>query len=209
MDEVGRRLREAKLASYSKSSPTGDYIEAQREIARGDYRDAMNHLNQADEQLDGIPNFKHRRTLTRVRDGGEGRFGLLPRSGSESWSRTRHPCCAERRRPACAPDRRWSRCMVRPGAPCGRLEHCVRPNVVLMRLAQERIKAIVADQWLVISHSRVPADGRVGALGAERRKDERDDLITIVWVWVNAVKVKSFTPVTSPSLPPLELWAPG
>jgi hypothetical protein len=37
-------------------SPVGDYIEAQREIARGDYREAMNHLNQADQQLDGIPN---------------------------------------------------------------------------------------------------------------------------------------------------------
>jgi len=48
-----------------------------------------------------------------------------------------------------------------------------------MRTCQERIKAdsrrpVVGDQPL-----RVPADGRVGALGAERRKDERDDLITI------------------------------
>jgi len=56
MDEVGRRLREAKLASYSSPLPQGDYIEAQREIARSDYREAMNHLNQADQQLDGIPN---------------------------------------------------------------------------------------------------------------------------------------------------------
>jgi hypothetical protein len=55
--EVGRRLREAKLASYSSPLPQGDYIEAQREIARGDYREAMNHLNQADQELDGVPSY--------------------------------------------------------------------------------------------------------------------------------------------------------
>jgi hypothetical protein len=56
LNEVGRRLRVAKLASYSSPLPQEDYIEAQREIARGDYREAMNHLNQADQELDGIPN---------------------------------------------------------------------------------------------------------------------------------------------------------
>ena len=56
LNEVERRLRVAKLASYSSPLPQEDYIEAQREIARGDYREAMNHLNQADQELDGIPN---------------------------------------------------------------------------------------------------------------------------------------------------------
>jgi hypothetical protein len=55
--EVGRRLSEAKLASYSTLLPEQDYIEAQREIARGDYREAMNHLNQADQELDAVPNY--------------------------------------------------------------------------------------------------------------------------------------------------------
>jgi hypothetical protein len=55
--EVGRRLREAKLASYSGPLPQEDYIEAQREIARGDYREAMNHLNQADQELESVPNW--------------------------------------------------------------------------------------------------------------------------------------------------------
>jgi hypothetical protein len=55
--EVGRRLREAKLASYTSPLPQEDYIEAQREIARGDYREAMNPLNQADQELDGGPNY--------------------------------------------------------------------------------------------------------------------------------------------------------
>jgi hypothetical protein len=54
--EVGRRLQQAKLAPYSSPLPQGDYIEAQREVARGDYREAMNHLNQAEQQLDGDPN---------------------------------------------------------------------------------------------------------------------------------------------------------
>jgi hypothetical protein len=57
LSEVGRRLREAKLASYTSPLPQKDYIEAQREIARGDYREAMNHLNQADQELDGGPNY--------------------------------------------------------------------------------------------------------------------------------------------------------
>jgi hypothetical protein len=55
--EVGRRLNEAKLASYTSPLPEQDYIEAQREIARGDYREAMNHLNQADQELAGVPNY--------------------------------------------------------------------------------------------------------------------------------------------------------
>ena len=55
--KVGRRIREAKLASYSSPLPQEDYIEAQREIARGDYREAMNHLNLADQELDGVPNY--------------------------------------------------------------------------------------------------------------------------------------------------------
>jgi hypothetical protein len=55
--EVERRIREAKLASYSSPLPQEDYIEAQREIARGDYREAMNHLDQADQELDGVPNY--------------------------------------------------------------------------------------------------------------------------------------------------------
>jgi hypothetical protein len=55
--EVGRRLNEAKLASYSSPLPEQDYIEAQREMARGDYREAMNHLNQADQELAGAPNY--------------------------------------------------------------------------------------------------------------------------------------------------------
>jgi hypothetical protein len=60
LDEVGRRIQEAKLASDSSSLPQGDYIEAQREVARGDYREAMNHLNQADQELDGTPNLTSR-----------------------------------------------------------------------------------------------------------------------------------------------------
>ena len=47
LDEVGRRLQEAKLASYSSPLPNEEYIETQREIARGEYRKAMGHLNQA------------------------------------------------------------------------------------------------------------------------------------------------------------------
>jgi hypothetical protein len=57
MTEVGRRLREAKLASFSRPLPEGDYVEAQRAVARGEYREAMNHLNDAEQQLDGVPNW--------------------------------------------------------------------------------------------------------------------------------------------------------
>jgi hypothetical protein len=58
--EVDRRIQEAKLASYSNALPQEDYIEAQREIARGDYREAMNHLNQAEQELQGGPNLAGR-----------------------------------------------------------------------------------------------------------------------------------------------------
>ena len=58
--EVERRIQEAKLASYSSALPQEDYIEAQREIARGDYREAMNHLNQAEQELQGGPNLAGR-----------------------------------------------------------------------------------------------------------------------------------------------------
>jgi hypothetical protein len=54
LTEVGRRLQEARLASYSRPLPQGEYIEAQHEIARGEYRDAMNHLNQVDQELDEV-----------------------------------------------------------------------------------------------------------------------------------------------------------
>jgi hypothetical protein len=53
-------LQEAKLASYSSPLPQEDYIEAQREVARGDYREAMNHLNQAEQELGGQPNLAGR-----------------------------------------------------------------------------------------------------------------------------------------------------
>jgi hypothetical protein len=58
--EVDRRIQEAKLTSYSSPLPQEDYIEAQREIARGDYREAMNHLNQAEQELKGDPNLAGR-----------------------------------------------------------------------------------------------------------------------------------------------------
>lgn len=51
LTEVGRRLQEARLASYSRPLPQAEYIEAQHETARGKYREAMNHLNQADQEL--------------------------------------------------------------------------------------------------------------------------------------------------------------
>ena len=54
LTEVGRRLQEARLASYSRPLPQGEYIEAQHEIARGEYQDAMNHLNQVDQELDDV-----------------------------------------------------------------------------------------------------------------------------------------------------------
>ena len=54
LTEVGRRLKEARLASYSRPLPQREYIEAQQEIARGEYRDAMNHLNQVDQELDDV-----------------------------------------------------------------------------------------------------------------------------------------------------------
>ena len=69
--EIGRCLREAKLASYSSPLPQEDYIEAQREIARGDYREAMNHLNQADQELDGGPNYTPLRSSVDVRESAE------------------------------------------------------------------------------------------------------------------------------------------
>ena len=52
LTEVGRRLQEARLAAYSRPLPRGEYVEAQQEIARGKYREAMNHLNHADQELD-------------------------------------------------------------------------------------------------------------------------------------------------------------
>lgn len=55
--QVGQRLEDAKLASVSRPLPEGEYIEAQREVARGDYRQAMANLDQADQQLDGVPNW--------------------------------------------------------------------------------------------------------------------------------------------------------
>ncbi|HZO80329.1 MAG TPA: hypothetical protein VFB33_01425 [Candidatus Binataceae bacterium] len=56
--EVGRRLRAAKLASFSRPLPEGDYIEAQREVARGNYRAAMADLARVEEQLGGLPNWQ-------------------------------------------------------------------------------------------------------------------------------------------------------
>jgi len=60
LTEVDRRLQEAKLTSYSSPLPQEDYIEAQREVARGDYREAMNHLNQAEQELGSDPNLAGR-----------------------------------------------------------------------------------------------------------------------------------------------------
>jgi hypothetical protein len=47
LGQVRRRLQEGKLAFYSRPLPNEEYIETQREIARGEYRKAMGHLNQA------------------------------------------------------------------------------------------------------------------------------------------------------------------
>lgn len=57
LDEVGRRLQEAKLASIPVPLPDEEYIEAQREIARGEYRKATDLLNQADQELGSVPNW--------------------------------------------------------------------------------------------------------------------------------------------------------
>jgi hypothetical protein len=51
------RMQEAKVASYPSPMTQKEYIEAQREIARGEYRKAMNNLNQAEQELDGVPNW--------------------------------------------------------------------------------------------------------------------------------------------------------
>lgn len=56
--EVGRRLRAAKLASFSRPLPESDYIEAQRQLARGNYREAMTDLNRVEAQLEGVPNWQ-------------------------------------------------------------------------------------------------------------------------------------------------------
>ncbi len=54
--EVGRRMQEAKLANFSRPLPQTEYVEAQREVARGDYREAAANLDQVEQQLDSIPN---------------------------------------------------------------------------------------------------------------------------------------------------------
>ena len=60
LSEVERRMhrmQEAKLASYPSPMTQKEYIEAQHEMARGEYRKAMDHLNQADRELARVPNW--------------------------------------------------------------------------------------------------------------------------------------------------------
>ena len=54
--DIGRRLNEAKLANFTRPLPQAEYVEAQREVARGDYRAASANLDQVEQQLDSIPN---------------------------------------------------------------------------------------------------------------------------------------------------------
>ena len=50
----GCHQKDAAGAVNKAKPPQGEYIEAQQEIARGEYRDAMNHLNQMDQELDDV-----------------------------------------------------------------------------------------------------------------------------------------------------------
>jgi len=50
------RLNEAKLANFARPLPHAEYVEAQREAARGDYRAASANLDHVQAQLDSIPN---------------------------------------------------------------------------------------------------------------------------------------------------------
>lgn len=51
--EDGRRLNEAKLANFTRPIPQAEYVEAEREVARGDYRAAAANLDQVEQQLSG------------------------------------------------------------------------------------------------------------------------------------------------------------
>ncbi len=53
--DVGRRLNEAKLANYTRPLPQAEYVEAERQVARGDYRAASANLDRVEAQLDSIP----------------------------------------------------------------------------------------------------------------------------------------------------------
>jgi hypothetical protein len=54
--EDGRRINEAKLANFTRPIPQAEYVEAEREVARGDYRAAAANLDQVELQLSSIPN---------------------------------------------------------------------------------------------------------------------------------------------------------
>jgi len=54
--EDGQRLDEAKLANFTRPLPQAEYVEAEREVARGDYRAAEANLDQVELQLSSIPN---------------------------------------------------------------------------------------------------------------------------------------------------------
>jgi hypothetical protein len=51
LPEDGRRLEQAKLANFTRSIPQTEYVEAEREVARGDYRAAAASLDQVEQQL--------------------------------------------------------------------------------------------------------------------------------------------------------------
>jgi hypothetical protein len=56
LTEVGLRLQEAMLATFFRTLPQEEYVEAQRKVARGDYCDAAGNLDQVEEQLNLIFN---------------------------------------------------------------------------------------------------------------------------------------------------------
>jgi hypothetical protein len=53
--EIGRRLQEAKLANFARPVPQTEYVEAQREAARGDFRAASVSLDQVEQRLNSTP----------------------------------------------------------------------------------------------------------------------------------------------------------
>jgi hypothetical protein len=52
--QVGQHLREAKLCNNTRPSPEMKYLQAQREVAQGDYREATTILDDIEQRLGNV-----------------------------------------------------------------------------------------------------------------------------------------------------------
>ncbi len=54
---VSRRVHAVERSSFYSPTAEKEYLEGKREFARGNYERAVAHLNAADRELQGVPNW--------------------------------------------------------------------------------------------------------------------------------------------------------